>query len=379
MKLLQECRKNFLCWMACWLLAGFLSQKVLAEDWPAFRGDPLATGIARSSLPDELELLWKYRPEKSQFEATPLVIDGVGYLADLDGALHAFQVSDGKALWKKETGAFSFAASLAYRDKRFYVGDIDGVFYCFDLEGELQWKFEPEGGGYEISAAATFYEGNVLYGSQDNCLYCLDAKTGKQIWKLETPDQIRCSPTVVADRCFVAGCDGQLHVIDLKQGKEAALVPIGAPTGVTPAILGEHLFVGTESGELFKIRWKDASIAWQFKEDRPREIRSGAAVTEKMTVFGSRSKNVYGIDTSSGKEVWKFRCRRGIEASPVIAGTNVVVAASDGRIHLLDVMTGKEVWKKETGDSFAGGPAVVDGKLLLASYDGIVYCFGKPK
>ena len=348
-------------------------------NWTYFRGHALASGQSQTELSPELELLWKYQVKNGAFEATPLIIEGVCYAPDLDGAIHAVNLADGSTAWTKKTNAFSFAASPAFRDGKLYLGDIDGKFYCFDLTGKELWSFEPKDGGVEISAASTFYQDKVLYGSQDANLYCLDGTKGTLNWKLEVPDQIRCSPTVVDDRCFVAGCDGLLHIIDLAAAKEVASVPIDAPTGVTPAIQGDFLFVGTESGEFFKINWRNPGIEWRLREPRPREIRTSAAVSTTMAVFGSRSKQAYGIDPTTGKEVWSFRCRRSVESSPVIAGEHVVVASTDGRIYLLDLMTGKEIWKKETGDSFSGAPAVVDGKLLLASNDGVLYCFGEKK
>ncbi len=347
------------------------------KSWTSFRGDPLATGQAKSVLPDDPTLLWKYEVKNGAFESTPIVVEGVCYVPDLDGTLHAIGLDDGKAKWTKKTGAFSFAASPAYRNGRMYVGDIDGIFYCFDLKGKEVWRFEPKDGGIEINSSATFYGDKLLYGSQDAVLYCLNTDSGKLEWKLPVEDQIRCSPTVVSDRSFVAGCDGQLHIVDIKKGEEAASVPIDAPTGTTPAVMGGHVYFGTEYGEFFKIDWKTAKIEWRFREKRPREIRSSAAVNAKVVVFGSRSKNVYGVNPADGNEMWKYTCKRGVDSSPVITGDNVVVASSDGRIYLLNWLTGKEVWKKETGDSFASSPAVVDGRLLIASNDGVVYCFGK--
>ena len=81
----------------------------------------------------------------------------------------------------------------------------------------------------------------------------------------------------------------------------------------------------------------------------------------------------------TGKEVWKFTCKRGVDSSPLIIGDRVFVASTDGRVYLLDLATGKEVWRKETGDSFSGAPAMADGKLIIASDDGVVYCFGSEK
>ena len=57
--------------------------------------------------------------------------------------------------------------------------------------------------------APTSIRDNVLIGSQDGSLYALDAKTGKQ-WKYTIDNMIQCSPTIVEDRVFIAGCDSKL-------------------------------------------------------------------------------------------------------------------------------------------------------------------------
>ncbi len=98
------------------------------------------------------------------------------------------------------------------------------------------------------AAGANFHGANVLIGSQDGALYCVDAKSGKSLWKFSIENQIRCTPTVVENRAFVAGCDGQLHIVDVTKGQSLGQVDIQAPTGVTPAVMGDHVFFGTEGG-----------------------------------------------------------------------------------------------------------------------------------
>ena len=92
--------------------------------------------------------------------------------------------------------------------------------------------------------------------SQDATLYCLMAETGDLAWKHMIDDQIRCAPTIVDNRAFLAGCDGRLHIIDIDKGKPVDHVNIDAPTGVTPAVLNDHVFFGTEAGVFFGIDWK---------------------------------------------------------------------------------------------------------------------------
>ena len=73
------------------------------------------------------------------------------------------------------------------------------------------------------NSSANFHAGRVLFGSQDSFLYCLNAESGKLVWKYQSPNQIRCFPTVTDNRALVAGCDGQLHVIDLEKGAAVVL------------------------------------------------------------------------------------------------------------------------------------------------------------
>ena len=53
--------------------------------------------MAKSSLPDELSLLWKFTVDKGAFEGTPAIVDGVVYIGDLDGKVFALDLETGKA------------------------------------------------------------------------------------------------------------------------------------------------------------------------------------------------------------------------------------------------------------------------------------------
>lgn len=345
-----------------------------SEAWPLGRGSALADGVAKSALPEKLEVVWKVTIDKGAFDGTPVIADGVAYLGDMDGKVYAWNLADGKELWnyKVESG---FIASPALRGNLLYIGDMDGKFYALDIKtGEPKWTFTAEG---EIDNGANFWRDNVLFGSQDANLYCLNAESGKLVWKFAIQDQIRCMPTVVGDRSFVAGCDSTLHIIDLSQGKEAAAVPIEAPTGVTPAVLGDNVYFGTEGGAFFAVNWKEAKVAWKVEDKGSSQpYRSAPAVQEGIVVVGSRSRRVDAFDPKSGKELWSFATKQRIDSSPVIVGNRVFVGAADGRMYALDLKDGKQMWEYQATGGFTGSPAVADGKLVIATDRGVVYCFG---
>jgi FOG: WD40-like repeat len=348
---------------------------VTAKSWPLFRGDTLASGVAKSTLPDKLQVVWTMKVAGGAFESTPAIADGVCYLADMDGKLYALNLADGKEIWNFKIDS-GFIASPSVRGEFLYLGDIDGKFYAFNRKagGQPKWTFQ---GDAQIDSGANFWKENLLFGSQDSNLYCLSAASGELVWKFAIQDQIRCMPTVVGDRSFVAGCDSMFHIVDLTQGKEVAAVPIEAPTGVTPAVLGDLVFFGTESGTLFGVNWKEAKIAWKIEDKASGQpMRGSPAVQEGILVVGTRSRRVQAHNPANGDEIWNFATKQRVDSSPVIVGQKVYVGAADGRLYALDLKTGKELWQYQAAGGFTGSPAVADGKLVIATDRGEVICLG---
>ena len=55
-----------------------------AKDWPLFRGDPLSSGVAHTTLADKPEQLWKYTVKDGAFDSTAAIADGVVYIVATD-------------------------------------------------------------------------------------------------------------------------------------------------------------------------------------------------------------------------------------------------------------------------------------------------------
>src|SRR5450631_4331920 len=112
-------------------------------DWPLFRGDPLQTGVAKTVLPDKLEIRWKIDLKKG-IESTAAIVKDTVYVGCFDEHLHAFDLATGKERWKTKLGAINAPPSV-YQGKVF-VGDEDGMFHCVDAAtGKKIWSFETNG------------------------------------------------------------------------------------------------------------------------------------------------------------------------------------------------------------------------------------------
>ena len=355
-----------------------------AADWSLFRGNPLQTGVAASSLPDNLEIRWKFKA-RDGIEGAAAIVNGTVYVGSLDEHLYALDLASGQVKWTYQSDAANgtkvgpIRASPSVRDGLVYVGDADGMFHCVEAAtGKKRWTFDT---GAEIASSASFAGDTVLFGSSDENLYCL-SKEGKEQWKFKVPGgPVMGTPAIVGDRTFAAGCDSTLHVLDTTKGTEVAgTVDLGGQVGSTVAVIGDQLYVGTMSGEVLAIQWKKGEILWRFEAPRAKQpFYASAAATDNLIIVGSRDKHVYALDRQSGKQAWSFTAKKKVDSSPVVAGQRVFVGSSDGNLYVLDLASGTERKHFELGREIAASPAIGDNSLVIGTMEGNIYCIGAKK
>ncbi len=127
---------------------------VVFADWPTWRHDAARSGSCSEELPSKLYPRWSRE-------------------------LPAPQVA-----WPNEVRLqFDMANEPIVLGKMLFVGSsCDGSLRAFDTEtGEVRWIFYTEG---PIRCAPVAWEGRVYVGSDDGFLYCLDAKTGRELWSV---------------------------------------------------------------------------------------------------------------------------------------------------------------------------------------------------
>ena len=128
--------------------------KVIANDWPMWRGDAGHTGVSADPLPLELSLQWvRKRPaprpawpesqHKLRFDAVdhPVIADGRMFVSStVNDSVTAYRVDTGEQLWQFFTNAPVRFAPVVLAD-RVYVGGDDGYLYCLNgADGSLVWK-----------------------------------------------------------------------------------------------------------------------------------------------------------------------------------------------------------------------------------------------
>ena len=345
-----------------------------ADDWSVFRGDPQLRGRA-GALPAELQPLWLFEVEEG-IESGAAIVDGVVFVGALSGKLHAVSLADGSGLWTYEAtdeikGAPSVHAGTVY------IGDASGVFHAVDARtGKARWTFKAES---EIVSSANFYKDRILFGSNDQFLYCLESD-GSVAWKIETGGYVYGTPSIVGDTVYSAGCDGFLREIDAVTGKEKRRIQLNAYIGASPSVLDGVAYMGTFENQVVGVDLTAGKILWTYENpERQFPYLSSAALGEDRLFVGGRDKSVHAIHLEDGTSAWSYRTKAKVDSSPVISGSRVFVGSLTGELFAFDAVSGKIEWRFDTGSGLMATPAIADGRLVIGTVDGQLYCFGEKK
>ncbi|MGB2823812.1 MAG: PQQ-binding-like beta-propeller repeat protein, partial [Phycisphaerae bacterium] len=150
--------------LLCCLVISF-GPAALGDDWPTYRHDVRRSGISSEQLKPPLTERWAFTPTHPPAPAwgdpQPKPVEHVLELPRLrfDDAFHVAVVE----------GMVYFGSSA------------DSKVYAMDLRTAApRWEFCTDG---PVRLAPTVWKRKVYVGSDDGCVYCLDARDGRLIWK----------------------------------------------------------------------------------------------------------------------------------------------------------------------------------------------------
>ena len=182
--------------------ADWLSWRRTLDGWGYSPLDQITTDNAH-----RLQLAWSWGVAAGSQQTTPLVHDGVMYLANPGEIVQALDAVTGELLWEYRRDAASAGGSGArpaggrhrniaiYQDK-IYLNSTDAHIVAIDARtGAEVWDTDVGGGvGYRYSSGSIVADGKVISGltgcglyRDDTCyIVGLDAETGGELWRTST-------------------------------------------------------------------------------------------------------------------------------------------------------------------------------------------------
>ena len=398
------------------MLAGFTFAQTAAQkdisqgNWPQFRG-AYASGVAdgfptptKWDVEKSVNVLWK-TPIPGLGHSSPVLwgdkifittaISGkakdplkVGLYGDItpveDDTSHQFKVycldkNTGKILWEKvaATGvpkikrhpkSTNANPSVATDGKRIVAFFGSEGMYCYDLQGNLQWKKDLgvlDAGYYQVpdaqwgyASSPVIYDGSVIVQAdvqQNAFLASFSLKDGKEQWRTKRDDvptfgtptiaEVNGRATIIVNGWkHIGGYDAEtgLELWKLRGGGD-----IPAPT---PVVAGNLAYVTNAHGSMSPI--------YAIKLDSAGDI------------------SLKGDDTENAGVAWSSRRDGSYMPTPLVYGDYLYICRDNGIAVCFEAKTGKKVYEERLGTGRSGFTASViagDGKIYFTSEDGDIY------
>jgi outer membrane protein assembly factor BamB len=361
----------------CGLL--LFSNYSLASDWPMFMGNSAHSGKVDSKNPaiQKLKLAWQY-DFYSQVVATPVVVGEQLLVAADNGNLYALDMKTQKPQWVFHTqGAISSTPAIA--NGVVYFLSRDGHFYAISLaDGSLLWRFATLGeryfsahGMYGSPLNATpvidpwdFYlssplveNGKVYFGSSDEHVYALDAKTGALQWRFKTGGVVHSSPAFADNIIVIGSWDSATYALDAStgkeiwrfQGKSEQQYTILMGVQASPTVEKDSVYIGSRDGYFYSLDLHSGKLRWSYSADNS-WVLSTAAIDEDNVYIGTSDTGLLlALNKNTGKESYRITTRNWTYSSPLLIGDKYLAFGTmTGEFFIIDKRSTKQQWHYQT-------------------------------
>jgi outer membrane protein assembly factor BamB/subtilase family serine protease len=378
----------------------YVYNKKSATEWGEFHSN---AGFSLSNAPDTNERAWTSQDIGAEGSSSLIVADGkvFVYCGGWEGMystytyLVALNESNGKVLWGTRIGprVKGSWATPTYNNGKIYVSSAQNV-YCIDATkectGPILWEFTFRDGGGSVNGGPVVADGKVYVGSWDGGhYYCLDAKTGYELWRFKINGNAQSTPAVAYGRVFFGDWNSdkspQAYAVDMDDAyvfwNTTASRICGSFTvsdGIVYFSTIDYTFYALDAGNGTPI-WKSQV---RYTDSTPALYTPSSSSRSYVYVAsGYTTKRMYCFNAKNGETIWTVDGLGHWTNSPAVSNDGKVFVGKSGGgggligtyagLYCLDALTGEEIWHSDSG---GGSPAIANGRVYTtAGYQVIAF------
>ncbi|QQS36053.1 MAG: PQQ-binding-like beta-propeller repeat protein [Ignavibacteriales bacterium] len=228
-----------------------------------------------------------------------------------------------------------------------------------------------------------------LHPLKEGCLPYVEGDSPKVKWKFKTGGALFSSPVITGTSVIFGSLDASLYSLNTETGNLNWKFKTNGEIRSTVCVDNEKIFLVCGDGLLYSINKNNGTLNWTFKTDGEQTykyygyadyFKSSPVLFNDAVYFGSGDGNIYSINSTSGKLIWKFKTGDVVHSTPVIYNGKLFAGSFDGFVYAIDVNTGELIWKfKSVGQRFfpkgemQGNPVVANNLVYIGSRDYNLY------
>lgn len=246
---------------------------------------------------------WRY----DYYYSSPAIYDNKLFIGGDDGFFYALDPQSGKLLWKFKTAGIIRGTAAIYRQTVLF-GDTEATLYALDMKnGSVHWQYKINGDtirneeyGFDrraITSSPVVVGNKIIFGARDGYLYCNDAATGSNTWKVDHHVSWVISTVAVKDSIVVTGTsDGRfVQAVNLETGREIWKYRTTLPVWASPLIIGHYVYAGGFDGQLTCIDLLTGRRISQFRTEA--KLLSSPVWSDGLLYTGCDDGYIYALSS----------------------------------------------------------------------------------
>lgn len=312
-----------------------------------------------------IKRLWQrkigYGASDKFLKFTPSIEDKTGYSLDHEGKVVAWNLVDGKPVWRQQLHTRASSA-ITIDAKQLYFGTGRGEVYALRKDNGTQvWRSQLSS---EVLSPPVSYGGYVVARTVDGKIHALKANTGSKVWTHDRSMPVlslrgTSAPIVTSDIVISGADNGKLTALALSNGNVLWETTIAVPRGrneierlvdidADPVVSDGVIYTVAYQGRLAAVRIDSGRILWV----RDISSYSGMIIDSNKIYISDAEGKLWALDRYNGATLWKQEdlLYRSL-SKPAFQGRYVVVGDFNGYLHWLAREDGRMLARVQLGYS----------------------------
>ena len=246
-----------------------------------------------------------------------------------------------------------------------YIGNANGQIHAVSMRfGTIVWTHDTPNGKMASSPAVVGDE--IVYHSMEGHVFVLDRASGRLRWEYWVGSAIESSPIVSDGVDYFGAWNGRLYALDLRTHRLRWSRALGAKITSSAAIAGGTLYIGDYGGRIWALAARNGSTRW-VRSVNGRVYGTPAVLHGRVFVPSSTGGSLTAFSTR-GRYLWRVGTGSYVYSSPAAWGGRVFFGSYNGIFYAVSASSGRTMWRVGTGGPISGAAVVVDGVAYAGSF-----------
>ncbi|MCP4632657.1 MAG: PQQ-like beta-propeller repeat protein [candidate division Zixibacteria bacterium] len=266
---------------------------------------------------------------KGGFSAPPVIVDTMLVYATDTKKQHigVINLRNGKIIWKRRGN--NFETQFAVHRNVVYIGDDEGIIYAWNLlDGRRIWRNDIGGA---VSAGCAIVDTILITATRDQKIIGLDYTNGQILWETDLHSAAMGKITIVDAFVYCSDFGGNIYKIRIDNGR--ILDQYGTSESIRSGIsyMDGVIYACSNDGILYAITDSNFTLLFKYKTDGP--LITSALVSEEKVLFGSLNGHLYVLNRTNGKKMFEYDAGSPIISEPVNTGNYIVFCCRNRKIY----------------------------------------------